>query len=155
VKTRPAPARWSRRLDVTVLLGIAALHVAWGEGTSWPLPDHATLNRTVLGREGADPTAGFGQGRPACYAVAGALTAAAALVAGRPRSLPGLRRLGVGGVVAVLTVRGLAGVSGRTRLLVPMATGETFTRLDRRCYGPLCLLLAALSARSLGRPAPR
>ena len=153
VTGRPTVEDWTRRVDVGILLAIAGLHVGWGEGSCWPMGDLEALNRTVLGREPVpgSTTTGFGQGRPECYAVAGALAAAAALVAGRPRTLPGLRRAGVGGVVAVLSVRGLAGVSGRTRLLVPTATGETFTRLDRRWYGPLCLLLAALSSRSLAR----
>jgi hypothetical protein len=140
--------------DVAVLLGIAVLHLGWAHGGSWPLPDRETLARNVLGVEpagGADPTSAHSHA-PAlleCYAVSGALTAAAALVAGRPPIAPRLRRIGLRGVVAVLAARGLLGVTGRTRLVVPVATGQTFARLDRRYYGPLCLLLAGLSSRSL------
>ena len=140
--------------DVTVLLGIAGLHVGWAHGGSWPLPDREALSRKVLGVEPADradvTSAHSGAaGLVECYAVAGALTAAAALVAGRPPIAARLRRIGLRGLVTVLTARGLLGVTGRTRLVVPMATGQTFTRLDRRYYGPLCLLLAGLSSRSL------
>lgn len=141
--------RWLVRADFAALLAVAGLHVAWGEGKSWPLTDRDALSRLVLGVE---PGAEKGNGVPArteCYAVALALTTAAVLVGGRPRSLPRLRRTGVAGVTAVLGVRGVAGVTGQTSLLVPMATGEAFTSLDRRYYGPLCLVLAALSARSL------
>ena len=140
--------------DVAVLLGIAVLHVGWAHGGSWPLPDRETLSRNVLGMAPpalADVTSGHSR-TPAlveCYAVAGALTAAAALVAGRPPIATRLRRIGLRGLVTVLVARGLLGVTGRTRLVVPMATGQTFTRLDRRYYGPLCLLLAGLSSRSL------
>jgi len=56
-----------------------------------------------------------------------------------------LRRLGAGGVIAVLTTRGAFGLAGRTDLLSPGSTSEDFRRLDRRFYSPLCLALAALS----------
>jgi hypothetical protein len=142
--------------DVAVLLGIAVLHVGWAHGGSWPLRDREALSTNVLGVEPADPVdVTSGQfGHPAlveCYAVAVALTAAAALVAGRPPIAARLRRIGLRGLVTVLTARGPLGVTGRTRLVVPIATGQTFTRLDRRYYGPLCLLLAGLSSMSLFR----
>lgn len=85
-----------------------------------------------------------------CYAVAAALTVAASLVAGRPQMPAAVRRGGLGGLVMVLGVRGLL-LTGQTRLVVPMATGSTFTKLDRRLYGPLCLVLAGFSSRSLLR----
>ena len=105
--------------DVAVLLGIAGLHVGWAHGGSWPLPDRETLSRNVLGVEPADRTdVSSGHSRPGlvhCYAVAGALTAAAALVAGRPSIAARLRRIGLRGLVTALTARGLLGVTGRTR----------------------------------------
>jgi hypothetical protein len=150
--------RWAARVDAAVLLTIAGLHVAWGHGASWPLPDRETLSRNVLGIEPrVENDDSVEHSKPAmleCYAVATALTTAAALVADRPRLPTGLRRFGLRGLVVVLATRGMLGLTGNTRLVVPVATGPTFTRLDRRYYSPLCLLLAMASARSL-RPASR
>ena len=124
-----------------LLLGIAGVHVAWGRGSTWPLPDRDALNDAVIGRD-ATPSP------PACYAVAGALTTAAVLVSGQPVRLP-LRRLGVVGVVTVLTARGVLGLAGRTDLAVPGSVSPRFRRLDRRAYAPLCLTIAALSSAAL------
>lgn len=121
------------------LLAIAGLHVVWATGSSWPLRDRAALADAVVGRGAVPPPS-------ACLAVAGALTAAAALVSGRPRRRPALARTGARTVVAVLTARGAAGLAGRTDALSPGSVSPRFRRLDRRVYAPLCLTLAALSA---------
>lgn len=121
------------------LLGLAGLHVAWGLGATWPLPDRAAFADAVVGTEEVPPPA-------ACFAVAGALGLAAALVGGRPRRVPMLRRLGAGGVVGALAARGVVGVFGVTELVSPGSNSPRFLRLDRRYYGPLCLSLAVLSA---------
>lgn len=134
------------RLSATaasLMLGIAAVHVAWGRGSTWPFRDRAALNDAVIGRD-ATPSA------PACYAVAGALTLASVLVSGEPVRLP-LRRVGTAGVVVVLTARGVLGLAGRTDWAVPGSVSPRFRRLDRRVYAPLCLTLAALSATTLRR----
>ncbi len=109
------------------LCGIGALHVAWGLGASWPRID----------REPADPAA--------CFAVAGLLGVAAGLVAGRPRRVPRLSRLGARTVAGVLATRGAFGMAGRTDMLAPGARSERFRSMDRRVYSPVCLTLAALS----------
>jgi hypothetical protein len=142
-------------LGAGTLLAIAALHVAWAHGSSFPARDRETLARTVLGTE---PTAGdpAGDGVPpalACYAVAGALTTAAVLVDGHVPLPEGVRRLGLRTVVGALGARGVLGLAGRTRLAVPVATSPEFVRWDRRAFAPLCLLLAATAARSLHRAA--
>lgn len=126
------------------LLGVAGLHVAWGLGSTWPLPDRASFADAVTGTENVPPPA-------ACFAVAGALGLAAALVGGRPRRVPLLRRLGAGGVVGVLAVRGGVGLLGLTDLVSPGSSSPRFRRLDRRYYAPLCLSLAALSAPAIRR----
>lgn len=82
----------------------------------------------------------------ACYAVAGLLGTAAALVAGRPNRFDRPRRVAVTGVLAS---RGMLGLLGRTDLFSPTSTGDRFRRLDRRFYSPLCLTLAALTWLSL------
>ncbi len=124
----------------TSLLAIAALHVNWALGSSWPLGEREELAEEVAGRvDGESPSAA------ACLLVAGLLGGAAAFVDGRPRNAPGVSRLGAAGVVATLAVRGGLGIAGRTDLIARGAVSERFRARDRRVYSPLCLTLAALS----------
>jgi uncharacterized protein DUF3995 len=145
VGVQMALATLSTRLASTSLLAIAGLHVNWAGGSTWPLPDREALADEVAGRPDSPPPS-----PAACLAVAGLLTAAAALVSGRPRSAPGLSRLGAAGVVATLATRGGLGMAGRTDMLVPGSASERFRDRDRRVYAPLCLTLAALSLPALG-----
>ena len=129
-----------------VLAGIAALHALWGAGAAWPAEDRRQLADAVAGtKDMPSPVA--------CFAVAGALLTAAALVAGaggqRPRVLQART-----GVAVCLLVRGVAGVTGATGLLVPWAPSASFRALDRRWYGPLCLVLGSSIALS-ATAAPR
>jgi hypothetical protein len=124
------------------LFALAGLHAAWGTGLAWPTPDRRALAEAVIGT-------GEVPGPGACFAVSGALAAAGTLVAGWPGGRPLVRRLGVGGVTAILAGRGALGLAGRTRLISPASTSARFVRLDRRVYAPLCLTLAGLSALSL------
>jgi hypothetical protein len=124
-----------------VLFGLAGLHAVWGAGSAWPFPGRRELADAVVGTAEVP-------GPAACFAVSGALAVAGALVAGWPSRRPLLRRLGVAGAVGVLAGRGALGLSGQTRLVSPASTSETFSRLDRRVYSPLCLALASASALS-------
>jgi hypothetical protein len=135
-------SRIAANLASSSLFTLAAMHGAWGAGSSWPLPDRAALADAVVGGNVVPSPA-------ACYQVGGALAAAGILVAGRPRRHRTLRRLGVVGVVAVLTGRGVLGLTGHTSLVSPTSTSARFNRLDRRVYSPLCLGLAGLAALSL------
>jgi hypothetical protein len=140
-----APARST----AVTLLGLAGLHVAWASGSSWPAGDRAELADLMAGRAGGSVPS------PAqCLAVATLLTSASALVAGRPRRLPRLRRIGAAGVTTALGVRGACGMAGRTDLVSPGSTSPRFRRLDRRYYSPLCLALAAgaLASARVRRP---
>jgi hypothetical protein len=126
----------SRVATAAALGALAGLHVAWGLGSSFPFRDADELADAVVGRRAVPPPG-------ACFAVAGALLAATALVAdvgGLPRSV---QRLGVGGVAAVLATRAALGFAGRTDLAVPGSASPRFRRLDRGVYSPLCLALAA------------
>ncbi|ABW11738.1 hypothetical protein Franean1_2303 [Parafrankia sp. EAN1pec] len=140
-----AVSRWT---GAAGLAGAGILHAAWGAGSSWPLADRAALADAVVGRPaaaGAPGVPGAGQ----CFTVAGALVAAAAVVAHPPRRIPRLdtlHRAGVTGVVAVLASRGLLGAAGLTDLVSRGSVSDRFRRLDRRVYSPLCLGLAGLSA---------
>jgi Protein of unknown function (DUF3995) len=120
---------------------VAGLHAAWGAGVAWPFPDRDTLADAVVGATEVP-------GPAACFAVSGALGAAAALVGGWPAGHPAIRRTGAAGVAAVLAGRGVLGLAGRTRLVSPASRSARFQRLDRRVYSPLCLTLAAMSALS-------
>jgi hypothetical protein len=123
-------------LTAATLAGIAALHVGWGAGSSFPFSDPDALADTVAGTV-APPRAAE------CFGVAGLLLAAAGVV-GDVLPIPtALRRSAALGVAVVLGGRGLAGVTGRTGSLVRWSPSERFVELDRRWYGPLCLLLAA------------
>jgi hypothetical protein len=125
---------------------LAGLHTAWGLGSSVPFRDRGVLADTVAGTPDVPvPTA--------CFAVAGLLTSAAALVADAVPVPTTLRRVGVVGVAAVLGVRGVCGLTGRTELLVGWKPSDEFVRLDRTRYGPLCMVLAAGALTSLRRTA--
>jgi len=126
------------------LAGVAAMHVAWGLGSTWPFPDATKLGDTVVGSADVPPPL-------ACFAVAGALGAAAVLVGGVPAGWPVVRRLGQAGVASVLAARAGLGFAGRTDIAVPGSASLEFRRWDRRLYSPLCLALAAGAARSLTR----
>ena len=130
----------STRLSAAGLVGIAALHVNWANGSPWPFPDQESLADSVVGRSG-----GTVPGPAACLAVAGFLTAAAGFVAGRPRGHPALSRLGAAGVVSVLGLRGGLGLAGRTDLVSPGSVSAEFRERDRRLYSPLALTLAGLA----------
>jgi hypothetical protein len=133
----------AERSAAGVLLALAALHAAWATGSTWPAQDVESLGDLVAGR-----TDGSLPGRTECLAVAGLLTTAATVVAGRPRRLPALQRTGAGGVAAVLGVRAAFGLAGRTDVLVPGSVSPRFKRLDRRYFSPLCLALALAAASS-------
>jgi uncharacterized protein DUF3995 len=134
--------RMSTLVTVCSLGGIAALHAAWGAGSTFPFRTRDELNDTVIGRA-ATPSAG------ACYGVAGLLAAAAALVGGFPGRSSRLRRTGVGTVAVVLAARGALGFAGKTDLVSPGSTSEHFRNVDRRYFSPLCLALAAGATASL------
>jgi hypothetical protein len=139
--------RAATRMTAGALTGLAGLHVAWGLGSSWPLADRESLSDAVVGRSGMP-------GPAACFAVAGALGAAALLVSGRPRRPATASRAGAAGVAGVLGVRGVVGLAGRTDVVSPGSASERFRELDRVAYSPLCLALAAgsaLGARRVGR----
>ena len=127
------------RFSGAALLGCAsALHFAWGQGSSWPARDRKSLTDAVAGTSQLPTPA-------ACRTVGAALAVSAALAGGfgADRSAARLARAGVAGV---LILRGLTGVAGRTAMIAAWTPSERFTELDRRCYGPLCLVMGALVA---------
>ena len=130
------------RATAVTLAAAAAVHVAWGLQVQIPGVDGAAMTEAVAGH--GDPP-----GPLACFAVAGALASAAALVEGLPVVPPVLVRAGRVGVALGLGGRGLLGLTGHTDLVAPGEITDRFRRWDRRVYTPLCLALAAGSVRAL------
>ena len=78
-------------------------------------------------------------GPAACFAVAGALLAGGAVVAGAAYTRAPVLRAGAAVVAAAFATRAVMGVTGATVLVAPGGTTtERFRRLDRRAYAPLC-----------------
>ena len=128
--TQPA----CRTLTASALAAAAALHVAWGHGSTFPYTSPAELTDRVVGSSRPpSPTA--------CYAVAAAL-AATAVIAGVPPRSPWHRGLQLS-AAAVFATRAAFGFAGRTDLLMAGSTSPAFRRQDRRLYSPICLALAA------------
>ena len=121
------------------LAALSGLHAAWGFGSTWPEKDGKALARRVAGFRGVDRMP-----RPAaCFFVAAGLAFAAlvALTAARllPTSYPHwLVLTALSAVAAVFTLRGLLAFTPQWRERTPE---EPFATLDRRFYGPLCLVV--------------
>ena len=124
-----------QRLTAAILAALAALHVAWGSGSSFPFRNRDDLADAVVGSSTVPRPA-------ACLAVAGALTAGAVLVAGVGPQPPCIRRPLLLGVSSTLGLRGLLGWAGKTETIAPGSNSERFVQLDRRIYSPLCIALA-------------
>ena len=121
------------------LAAVAALHVYWAFGGLWPGTDVDSLVRTVVGVKDmrAMPS------RPLTLAVAMALVAAGLPPLVKASLLPGFLPPGLTQVclllgAAVFALRGVAPY-------VPIGKQhpvEPFVSLDRRLYGPFCLVAA-------------
>lgn len=135
------PLAWTAS---ALLLLVAAIHVYWAAGGTWPANDSESLGRAVMG-----PTSVKMAPWWASLAVAGALGLGAALVLGHVGAidlgLPDLLvRIGVWVLAGVFLVRAVGGfvLSGFVRARKP----DVFSRLDAAVYSPLCLTIAALCA---------
>jgi hypothetical protein len=126
----------STHLTAATLVGLAALHVAWGRGSSFPLADRDDLAEAVIGTSSVP-------GPLPCFGVAAALLVTASAVRNQPRWPGRLRRPALAGIAGVLAGRGLLGLAGKTSTVSPASDGAPFRRLDRGLYAPLCLGLAA------------
>jgi hypothetical protein len=115
-----------------VLIAIAAVHLLWAIGYWFPIRDEATLARTVVGVAGQTKM----PGAIACALVVVALLFAVMCLWWPPGMLRSLELAAIG---AVFAVRGVVAYTGFWRRLTPE---EPFATLDRRYYGPLCLLIA-------------
>jgi hypothetical protein len=128
---------------------IGLLHLLWAF-SPWPLATREEFARSVVGRpDGRLPGRLFVL---ACLVVAGALGAAAYLVAARGGVWVGFAPgwsidVGTWGVAAVLLGRGAWGMAA-SGLRLGHAPAS-YRRLDLAVYSPLCLLLGVLVALGL------
>jgi hypothetical protein len=127
---------------------IAAIHVYWAAGGTWPGTDDESLALTVVGgRPGMRAP-----GAVACMAVAvvvvlaGALVLAAAGLVALPLP-PSIVEFGGVGVAGVLLVRGSFGFAEAR--LRPEIRGSRYARLNVIFYSPLCLALGAATLASM------
>jgi hypothetical protein len=142
-RSRGIPERYiSAGLTAFSLFAIAALHVAWGLGSSFPFQSREELADSVVGTEEVPSL-------KACMAVASLLVLSSALVAGLLPLPNRLRTFALRIVSAVLATRGVVGALGRTSAISPGSDSPAFVRMDKRFYSPLCLWLAAGVRRSL------
>jgi hypothetical protein len=122
------------------LAGIAAFHVAWGFGATFPAASRDDLFHLVVGARGPAAMPGLVQCLAAAVAIflAGAVALLVADLILLPLPSPLVTALGAL-VTLVFAVRGVAPYTPLWRRYFPR---EPFATLDQSWYGPLCLLLA-------------
>ena len=125
---------------IAVFLALAALHLYWGLGGFWPGRDADSLRLLVVGTP-----AGPMYGLAACAAVAAALTGAAAVIGAGHMGIAsgGLRSMIVCGYIVLIAVFGLRGLAPYVTSIFDYARGSSFFELNRTCFSPLCLAIAA------------
>ena len=120
---------------------IAALHLSWAFGSTWPRQDELTLARSVVGRKGIT-------GMPPRWAsalVASCLgvVAAWALMLGQAISVPAPPWLLIKGGLAIAAVFITRGMLGYLPAFRRIMSEQPFARLNAQVYSPLCLMLGA------------
>jgi hypothetical protein len=123
----------------TVLGVIAAMHFAWGLGSTFPYANAQALARAVVGRRGITRMPSM----TASVFVALCLFGAAgwSLLLGQVVALPvshWLVALGGLALAAVFLLRGVIGVLPAFERALPE---QPFLSLNRRIYSPLCVLI--------------
>jgi hypothetical protein len=130
-------AAWSA---MVILLLVGGVHVYWYTGGRWPGSDDVTLARRVLPKGDILPPRKLAVPVILAFPVGILLLLAQRGILALP--LPAwLLTAGVWGMAGVFLLRGVLG------LLMPTCKdypARPFFRLNRRCYSPLCLLLAAV-----------
>ena len=103
-------------VTAATLIGLAALHVAWGRGSSFPLADRDDLAEAVVGTS-------IVPGPLRCFGVAAALLVASSAVQNRPPWPARPRRVALAGIAAIWGGRGLLGLAGKTGVVSPGRNG--------------------------------
>jgi hypothetical protein len=127
-----------------VLTAIAAFHVAWGFGATFPAANREDLFHLVVGAAGPAEMPGLLQCLAAATAIflAGTVALLVADLVRLPLPSPLVTALGALATL-VFAGRGAAPYTAAWRRRFPK---EPFATLDQSWYGPLCLLLAACFA---------
>ncbi len=118
------------------ILALSGLHLLWALGIWFPLRSEVALAHAATGF----PSAATMPSPLLCALVAAVLLIGASLPFW-PESP--MRSLMIWGMAAIFVGRGAVTYTAFWRRLTPV---EPFATLDRRYYGPLCLILGALSA---------
>jgi hypothetical protein len=127
----------SRKISASAHLLLAAVHVYWATGATWPAGDERTLSLTVLNLQ-----VSFGPGVVLPLAALHLLLAGAVLTSATWR----LSRLVVAGLVIGLTVRAAAGLVWITGAL---DTSTAFYWLNLVLYTPVCIALCVADLKLL------
>jgi len=130
--------------SLVILISLAAIHVVWALGSSWPAEDEESLAQMVLGSSRRMPP------RIASWVVAMAMTGFFIIVMMNAGWLPTpfaayILQIPLAGVMAIFLGRGLWGFF-LDRRLRPSTIGTPFERLNLIYYSPLCMVLAILLA---------
>jgi len=125
-------------LTFVVLFCVSVLHAYWAFGGRWPGEDDVSLARTVVGTN-AMPSSSL------TLVVAVLILFASLLplvkVGLAPIALPAV--LTQTGLALLAAVFGLRGLVTYTSIWRRRGAAEPFVTLDRRYFGPLCILLGA------------
>ncbi|MCO4847882.1 MAG: DUF3995 domain-containing protein [Yoonia sp.] len=122
---------WLELILCIVLAAIAILHTAWAIGLWVPIRDEARLVHAVVGAQGATRMPGP---IPCALVASGLVVVILSIIAG-PSVVRTVILIAAG---VVLSLRGSLAWIPFWRRMTPV---EPFATLDRRVYGPLCLML--------------
>ncbi|WP_432878648.1 DUF3995 domain-containing protein [Kribbella sp. CA-245084] len=125
----------SRRIVAGVHVLLAALHIYWATGATWPAPDERSLSRAVLGVQ-----VSFAPQVVLPLAALHLLLALAVLRSDRSA----VARLVVAGLAAGLAVRAALGV-----VWIFTAGGTAFFWLNLLLYTPACIALCVTDVKLL------
>jgi hypothetical protein len=120
---------------------IAAIHIAWAFGSTWPVRSREDLVELVVGQTREHPF----PSRNACLAVALCFVLVTGFFghAASSHSESAWSELGTYIIASVFVVRGLGGFA--ERFLRPSVRNLPYDHWNRVLYSPLCLVLAALT----------
>ena len=127
----------SRKISASAHILLAAVHVSWATGATWPAGDERSLSQTVLNMQ-----VSFGPGVVLPLAALHLLLAGAILTSARWR----LSRLVVVGLAVGLTARAAAGLVWITGAV---DTSTAFYWLNLFLYTPFCVALCVADLKLL------
>ena len=121
-----------RTLGTTALAALAALHLVWAAGSSWPARNTAELAAAVSGQA----VSGQGTDMPSAAATAAvaAGAAAAGLLASGALGDGGIQRIALRTAATAMLLRAVLGGGVALAALGLPPAGDTFRRLDNRWY---------------------